>query len=72
MTMGESPFKDVPIDVFMEKIRDGAHPGKPYNCPEDIYWIMEECWSLFPNDRPSWSDLADQLHKLCASKYSLG
>lgn len=68
MTMGESPFKDVPIDIFMEHLKRGGHPSQPYNCPPCLFNVMLDCWRFLPNDRPSWPLLVDRMHILCASK----
>ena len=67
--MGESPFKDVPIDVFMERLRVGYHPEQPLNCPHEVFQVMFDCWGLYPNERPVWADLVHRMHNLCASKY---
>ena len=70
LTMGESPFKNIPVDIFLEKLRDGLYLEQPYSCSNDIYAIMEQCWRYCPNDRPSWAILVHQIQTLVASKYS--
>ena len=80
MTMGESPFKDVPIEAFPDALNNGIYPSQPINCPVNVYTIMLECWRFFPEERPTWDLLVNAMHNLCASKmfssifntYSLG
>jgi len=31
--------------------------NQPVECPSSIYKIMMSCWSLEPNNRPSFADL---------------
>ena len=71
MTMGESPFKDVPIDLFMERLKEGAHPSQPEKCPDNVFNFMCDCWRLNPIERPSWQLIVDRIHRLCASKTKL-
>ena len=69
MTFGESPFKDVSIDVFFEYLRVGKHLPMPANCPNEVYYdVMKECWRMAPSERPSWPRIVDTMHNLCASK----
>lgn len=71
MTMGESPFKDVQIDVFMEKLRNGVtYLAQPKFCPSSVYAVMQDCWRFLPQDRPSWPSLVNRMHILCASKFT--
>ena len=71
MTMGESPFKDLHVEIFLEKLRDGGYPEWPekWGCPPNVYETMQDCWNLQPNDRPCWPALVDRMHTLCASKF---
>ena len=68
MTMGESPFKDVPFEQFMEYLRTGAHPGQPPYCPNNVYTVMQECWRFRPDDRPTWGQVEVSMYNLCLGK----
>ena len=69
MTMGESPFKDVPFEQFMENIRTGAHPEQPPYCPNKVYIVMQACWRFRPEDRPPWDKVVDFMYDLCLGKF---
>ena len=66
--MGESPFRDIHYDIFLEKLREGGHPDRPEKCPTNVYETMQDCWKLQPTDRLVWPALVDRMHTLCASK----
>jgi hypothetical protein len=66
--MGESPFRNDDVYIFLEKLKMGCHLPIPSNCPENVYKVMEECWRISPEERPNWSSLTSQMHTLCASK----
>ena len=68
MTMGESPFKDVPFEQFMEKLRTGAHPEQPPYCPNNVYTVMQACWRFRPDDRPTWAQVEGFMYNLCLGK----
>jgi len=65
MTMGESPFKDVHFEQFMEDLRTGAHPAQPPYCPNNVYTVMQACWRFRPEDRPTWDKVVDSMYDLC-------
>ena len=68
--MGESPFKDVPFELFMENLRTGAHPEQPPYCPNKVYSVMQACWRFRPEDRPPWDKVVDFMYDLCLGKFS--
>jgi serine/threonine protein kinase len=68
MTMGESPFKDVHFEQFMENLRTGAHPSQPHYCPNNVYIVMQACWRFRPEDRPTWDKVVDSMYHLCLGK----
>ena len=37
---------------------------RPHDCPESVYDVMRDCWSLKPADRPSWKMLVNALQSL--------
>ena len=68
MTMGESPFKDVHFEQFMENLRTGAHPEQPPYCPNNVFNVMQACWRFRPEDRPTWSQVENSMYDLCLGK----
>ena len=41
---------------------------RPHDCPESVYDVMRNCWSLQPADRPSWKILVNVLQALYIGK----
>ena len=68
MTLGESPFKDVHFEQFMEDLRTGHHPDQPPYCPNKVYTVMQACWRFRPEDRPTWDKVVDSMYDLCLGK----
>ena len=68
MTMGESPFKDVHFERFMEELRTGAHQGQPLYCPNNVYIVMQACWWFRPEDHQNWCQVVDSMCNLCLGK----
>ena len=42
----------------------GRKMERPHDCPETVYDVMRDCWSLLPADRPSWKELVNALQGL--------
>ena len=39
---------------------------KPPQCSVELYLVMRDCWHFYPNQRPSFTELAEQLQQLLA------
>ncbi|CAH3026344.1 unnamed protein product, partial [Porites evermanni] len=37
---------------------------KPENCSQQVYQIMMSCWAANPDDRPSFTDLRNDLERM--------
>lgn len=66
--MGDTPHKNVDVDVFMARLKEGYRMEKPWNCPAKIYDVMCVCWNYLPGERPKWSVLVDRLKRLQIGK----
>lgn len=55
-------------------VSNTLRPPIPQSCDTEWRWLMERCWSSEPSDRPSFTEIANQLRaiasKLPASKIS--
>ncbi|GIY37238.1 hypothetical protein CDAR_109862 [Caerostris darwini] len=61
-TLGSNPYPGVEIDEeFYKRLNVGYRMEKPDYCPENIYYIMQDCWQDNPDDRPEFSQLSDTL-----------
>src|SRR3954452_14678381 len=59
---GRRPFWDHVHDTeLIIKICDGLHPPILTNAPEGYIELMQECWNLDPNKRPTVADLMNKI-----------
>lgn len=68
MTFGDTPHKNVDVDVFVARLEEGYRMEKPLSCPDNIYEVMYHCWNFHPEDRPAWDKLVGWLAKLYTGK----
>jgi len=56
---GQHPFADDQWFVIMLKVTQGKHPERPENplFTDDLWKILEQCWSPKPKDRPTSQDV---------------
>lgn len=65
MTLGASPYPSVPsVEKLFQLLRNGHRMEKPPCCSLDIYMLMRECWSYQPNERPTFSELVEDLDRI--------
>lgn len=72
---GEEPYADLHYGAIIGGIVSNTlRPPIPQSCDTEWRWLMERCWSSEPSDRPSFTEIANQLRaiasKLPASKIS--
>jgi tyrosine-protein kinase Fes/Fps len=70
------PFAGVHNDQIADKLKTGkklfefclCNAGfrlpKPDLCPDEVYKLMQDCWSYTSGQRPSFKELYTELHKL--------
>ena len=64
LTLGGNPYPSVPVEKLFDLLKTGYRMGKPKNCPEQLYFIMKECWHATPSKRITFSQLAEKLGSL--------
>ncbi|NP_001164049.1 tyrosine-protein kinase receptor torso [Bombyx mori] len=73
VTVGGSPYPEVPAARLVRSLRSGYRMPKPVNCSKPLYDIMRACWNASPRDRPTFPELHqkldDLLHSACANEY---
>ncbi|CAF4578989.1 unnamed protein product [Rotaria sp. Silwood2] len=42
----------------------------PSTCPEEFSQLMKDCWQLAPQDRPTFSELCEQINKIIEINYT--
>ncbi|XP_044256140.1 fibroblast growth factor receptor homolog 1-like isoform X2 [Tribolium madens] len=65
MTLGGTPYPSVPsVEKLFQLLRNGHRMEKPPCCSLEIYILMRECWSYKPNERPTFSQLVEDLDRI--------
>ncbi|OWA51253.1 Atrial natriuretic peptide receptor 1 [Hypsibius exemplaris] len=56
------------LEIINEVLQSNVPPTRPQvsrsACPNAVYELMEQCWSEFPLDRPSFQKIRDQLKRI--------
>ncbi|XP_059352290.1 fibroblast growth factor receptor 4-like isoform X2 [Daphnia carinata] len=65
MTLGGTPYPSVPnIERLFQLLRDGHRMEKPVSCSLEVYLLMRECWQYNPMERPTFSELVEDLDRI--------
>ncbi|XP_018396574.1 PREDICTED: ALK tyrosine kinase receptor [Cyphomyrmex costatus] len=61
MSFGYMPYTGCANREVMTMVQYGGRLEKPAGCPDPIYGIMTRCWLPQPDDRPSFSTIAERI-----------
>ncbi|KYN34630.1 ALK tyrosine kinase receptor [Trachymyrmex septentrionalis] len=61
MSFGYMPYTGCANREVMSMVQSGGRLEKPAGCPDPIYGIMTRCWHPRPDDRPSFSTIAERI-----------
>ena len=61
MTIGTMPYRCLPVNLLLTKLLCGYRLEKPPKCSEEMYEVMQACWRLDPDKRPTFDELCDVL-----------
>ncbi|XP_055027857.2 proto-oncogene tyrosine-protein kinase ROS isoform X2 [Misgurnus anguillicaudatus] len=64
MTLGKLPYPTYTNHEVLSYINAGGRLPLPTGCPKSLYNLMMDCWKKGPNERPSFQDLQETLHRL--------
>uniref|UniRef100_A0A914ZDN5 receptor protein-tyrosine kinase n=1 Tax=Panagrolaimus superbus TaxID=310955 RepID=A0A914ZDN5_9BILA len=64
MTLGEQPYRNIPMGCLYEKLKSGYRMEAPPTCPEEISSVMQRCWRDIPEERPSFKTIGDYFDKI--------
>ncbi|XP_065215783.1 fibroblast growth factor receptor homolog 1-like isoform X2 [Planococcus citri] len=65
MTLGGVPYPTIPnMEELFKLLRTGHRMEKPVHCSLQIYYVMRDCWSYDPNDRPEFSTIVKELEEI--------
>ncbi|KAM4825746.1 tyrosine-protein kinase receptor UFO isoform 1-T1 [Thomomys bottae] len=60
-TRGQTPYPGVENSEIYDYLRQGNRLKQPSDCLDGLYALMFRCWELNPRDRPSFSELREDL-----------
>lgn len=64
VTLGAPPYPGVPPERLYNLLLAGYRMDRPENCSDELYAVMQKCWKTDPQDRPTFSKLADIFDKM--------
>lgn len=62
---GEVPYRGMSNKEVSEQVIAGYRLEMPPGCPPEIWNLMKICWAENPKDRPTFSEINEDLEKLC-------
>ncbi|XP_035142314.2 tyrosine-protein kinase receptor UFO isoform X4 [Callithrix jacchus] len=60
-TRGQTPYPGVENSEIYDYLRQGNRLKQPADCLDGLYALMSRCWELNPQDRPSFTELREDL-----------
>ncbi|XP_021556458.1 tyrosine-protein kinase receptor UFO isoform X2 [Neomonachus schauinslandi] len=60
-TRGQTPYPGVENSEIYDYLCQGNRLKQPVGCLDGLYALMSRCWELNPRDRPSFSELREDL-----------
>lgn len=63
---GGVPYPSLSNEEAFAAVLKGIRLSKPDNCPDDMWALVELCWTSDSSDRPSFLALLQQILKLVA------
>ncbi|KAK3578951.1 hypothetical protein CHS0354_035590, partial [Potamilus streckersoni] len=64
MTFGGSPYPSVPNKDLLKLLLTGYRMEKPELCTPEVYQILLSCWRPIPSDRPTFSQLRENIENI--------
>lgn len=64
MTFGSVPYASVANEGILELLTNGFRLEQPANCDDYVFDLMLACWNASPNNRPHFSSIVYQVHKM--------
>eukprot|EP00039_Didymoeca_costata_P030411 m.29413 g.29413 ORF g.29413 m.29413 type:complete len:785 (-) comp8099_c0_seq4:166-2520(-) len=67
---GAVPFREVPLAHTVKQLRGGLRPGRPDDCPPDVWSIIAKTWDSNAGERPNFKTI-ESLFAGLFQKYQL-
>lgn len=64
VTLGSTPYPGMSGSEVMKRVREGQRLEKPEHCDREIFNMMFYCWDKDPSERPTFTDLVQNLESL--------
>ncbi|XP_069882583.1 proto-oncogene tyrosine-protein kinase receptor Ret-like [Dipodomys merriami] len=64
VTLGGNPYPGIPPERLFNLLKTGHRLERPYNCSEEMYSLMLQCWKQEPDSRPVFADISKDLEKM--------
>ncbi|CAL8351203.1 unnamed protein product [Merluccius merluccius] len=61
---GMTPYTSMTNQQTREEVERGYRMPAPFDCPSEVYKLMESCWQTEPRNRPTFKTLKDELFAL--------
>ncbi|BFG03635.1 tyrosine-protein kinase receptor torso [Drosophila madeirensis] len=61
MTLGGMPYPSVSPGDLLQMLRQGHRMKRPEGCTDEMFALMESCWSSIPSHRPTFTGLKERL-----------
>ena len=55
------------MQVVAQRVCGGERLNQPMGCPNDVFSVMLSCWAVIKDNRPTFSNLKQDLHDAFAS-----
>ncbi|KAG5848836.1 hypothetical protein ANANG_G00103650 [Anguilla anguilla] len=63
-SFGRVPYPRIPLKDVVPRVEKGYRMEAPDGCPQVVYDVMKQCWTLDPLVRPSFHKLREQLQNI--------
>lgn len=63
-SLAARPYVGVQNYEIASHVREGQRLAKPALCPDAVYVLMQQCWSIEPGHRPAFATLTVEIHRL--------
>ncbi|CAF2813254.1 unnamed protein product [Rotaria sp. Silwood2] len=61
MTYGGSPYPSIAAEQLFDYLKNGNRMNQPANCPNEIFQLIELCWTFKESLRPTFTQLCESL-----------
>ncbi|KAL5021031.1 hypothetical protein ScPMuIL_000186 [Solemya velum] len=70
-TLGGNPYPSVPVEKLFDLLRTGHRMDRPPYASLEIFEIIKCCWQDLPIQRPTFTEIVEELDKLLTSMASM-